>query len=386
MSTAAASRPLTPLVPLQAQPSGPTWQFLETGTVLFLLGFVALSALLLVAAVLSKAVRNRRRARRETRLETSVRQTVFEGVVATDTDWETVVAEFTERERDVLVGLLERGTELLTGTAAEDLTALAEAIDLRALARSKVESDRRAERLRGLSLFIEFGWTADPEWLLECTSADRDEAEAAIRILGNEPNPVTRLAGVELAMRQPSLSVYGTDALSELLEDDPAPLLEQLDRQDVEEPELLAQLLRVLVHTETATGDAPMGGVLACLDHDSPLVRGAACAVLGKYGWRSEVRDQADLVVSDLFDDPSVRVRIQAYEMLASWGDTAARAKLARAARSETNSRALFAIARGLGSEARLFLGPDGSRSIKKQYGTWTEVRELDIGHPQRLP
>lgn len=371
---------------LQAQSGGPAWHIVETGTVLLLLGIVTVTILLLVAAVLSKAVRNAERTRRQTRMEQSVRQTLYEGLAARDPDWEGLVADLSDREEDVLVRLLERGTELVSGSAAEDLSALAEAIDLRERARTKIESEKRYDRLRGLTLFIEFGWVADPEWLLECTSADRDEAEAAIRILANDPNPVTRLAGVEIALRQPSLSVYGTHALSDLLEDDPEPLLQQLDRQDVDEPELLAQLLRVLVHSETATGDAPMAGVLAGLRHDSPIVREAACAVLGKYGWRAEVRDQVDLTVTELFEDPAVQVRIQAYEMLASWGDTAARAKLARAAEAETNPRALFTIARGLGNEAKLFLGPDGTNSMEQRYGSWREVPELGIAHPQRLP
>jgi len=372
--------------PLQAQSGGSTWHFLETGTVLLLLAIVTVTILLLIAAVLSKAIRNAERTRRKTRLEQSVRRTLYEGLAARDADWEGLVADLSDREEEVLVRLLERGTELVSGSAAEDLSALAEAIDLRERARTKIESENRYERLRGLTLFIEFGWVADPEWLLECTSADRDEAEAAIRILANDPNPVTRLAGVEIALRQPSLSVYGTHVLSDLLEDDPEPLLQQLDRQDVEEPELLAQLLRVLVHSETATGDAPMAGVLAGLRHDSPIVREAACAVLGKYGWRAEVRDQVDLVVTELFEDPAVKVRIQAYEMLASWGDTAARAKLARAAESEANPRALFTIARGLGNEAKLFLDPDGTTSMEQRYGSWREVPELGIDHPQRLP
>lgn len=340
---------------------------------------------LLTIGILGKSYLELRRNRHYSAVRRSVRQSFYERLADSDPDWDPLVSSLSDVERRVLVDELARSTELLKGEKTADLSRLAESLELRDNAKSAIQSNSRYRRLWGLKLFIKFGWTADPEWLLNATSAHRDEREAAIRVLANSPDRVTRLAGVEMAFRFDGLSVYGMNALYLLVRDDPTPLLEQLDRQDLTHSTLLAQLLRILVQSDTFTGDAPMDGVLACLDHESAAVRRSACAALADYGWRPDVRDEVDLIISDLFEDPSTAVRISAYEMLGSWGDTAARAKLARAAESEAGSRALFVIARLLRGDAGLFLNRDSRRTLEDNFERWAEVGEIGSPHEVHL-
>ncbi|MEF8838063.1 MAG: HEAT repeat domain-containing protein [Haloarculaceae archaeon] len=318
-------------------------------------------------------------------MEQSLRHAVYAQLSQPDPSWDGLLTEMTDTKQKVLVRLMERGTDLVVGSTADRLHDLTEEMGLRQQARSLIESDDRADRLAGLSLFIEFGWKADPEWLVEETSSDQAEIEAVVHVLANASSPLTRVIGINLAIERGILSVYGTHGLFRLLREDPDLLLERLNRDGVQDPELLVPLLRILTHSKRASEQAPVAAVIANLEHESPLVRGAACGVLGKYGWRGVVRDQVDLIVDELFDDESAYVRIKVYEMLGRWGDAAARAKLAFAAESETNSRALFTIARNLGERDSQSFGPRGDHTLARRFSTWAEVSALDTIH-QPLP
>lgn len=346
---------------------------------------VGILLVLLTIGILAKSYLELRRDRHYTDVRSSVRQAFYRRLADSNPDWDSLVSSLSDVERRVLVDELARSTELLKGQKTSDLGRLAELLELRDNAKSAIESNSRYQRLWGLKLFIKFGWTADPEWLLNATSANRDEHEAAIRVLANSPDRVSRLAGVEMAFRYEALSVYGMNALYLLVRDDPTTLLQQLDRQDVTHSTLLAQLLRILKRSDTFTGEAPMKGVLESLDHESEGVLRSACAALEGYGWRPDVRDEVDLKISDLFEHQSTDVRISAYEMLGSWGDTAARAKLARAAESETEPRALFVIARILrGDEAR-FIDGDSRRAIEADFDQWADVGVIGSPHEVHL-
>lgn len=353
--------------------------------VLALITIVGILLVLLIIGTLGKSYLELRRDRNYTAVRRSVRQEFYQQLVDSDPEWDSLVASLSDVERRVLIEELARSTELLKGEKTAELSRLAESLKLRDDAKSAIESNSGYQRLWGLKLFIKFDWTADPEWLLSATSAHRDEREAAIRVLANSPDRVTQLAGVEMALGFNGLSVYGMNALYLLVRDDPTPLLQQLDSQDITHSTLLAQLLRVLEQSDTFTGEGPMDGVLECLDHESIAVRQSACAALADHGWRPDVRDKVDLMISNLFDDPSTAVRISAYEMLGSWGDTAARAKLARAAESETDSRALFDIACILRNDAERFLDRDSRRALERDFEHWAEVGEIGSPHEVHL-
>lgn len=347
------------------------------GHVLTAIILLGVFLLVLIGAILGKSWVELRRDRRDRAVRRSVRDGFYEQLANPHPDWESLVASLSEVERDVLVEELSRSTELLEGSKTADLRHLAETLGLREEAIAAVESESRYRRLWGLKLFIQFGWSADPEWLSAATSQDRDEGEAAIRVLANGPDRITRLAGIDLALQYDGLSVYGMQALHRLVRSDPAPLLEQLDRQEISDSALLSQLLRILAHSDTFTGEAPMDGVLECLDHDSSSVRRAACSVLATYGWRPDVRDRVDLTITDLFDDPSTAVRIEAYRMLGQWDDAAAHAKLSRAADSETDSRALYTIAAIFDGDLDRSIEQNATGSSEHDFEPWAGVGEI---------
>lgn len=333
--------------------------------------------LVLVGTILGKSWVELRRDQRDRAIRRSVRQEFYKQLADPHPDWESLVASFSDIERDVLVEELSRSTKLLEGSKTADLRRLAETLGLREEARAAIDSDSRYRRLWGLKLFIQFGWSADPEWLTAATSQDRDEGEAAIHVLANSPDRITRLAGIELALQFDGLSVYGMQALHRLVRSDSVPLLEQLDRQEISDSAPLSQLLRILARSDTFTGEAPMDGVLQCLDHDSPSVRRAACSVLAEYGWRPDVRDRVDLLIADLFDDPSTAVRIEAYRMLGQWDDAAAQAKLSKAADSETDSRALYTLAAILDENLDRRVEQDETGSIHADLEPLGDVGEI---------
>ncbi|MEF8780202.1 MAG: HEAT repeat domain-containing protein [Haloferacaceae archaeon] len=343
-------------------------------TLVVWVGIVVLALLIASGSLtLGKSVSEYYADRRREAVEDSVRTQLTGRLEAEQPDLSPWVESLSEAERDVLVEQVTDLAAVLSGSNRHRLVELAGVLGLREAARESIESGNRRERLRGLSTLIRFDWAVDPEWLVSNLADSPAEREAAIRLLSVDPTEDDRWLGVDLAFAGERLSIYGVDALFRLSREDPSPLLHQLDRGEIEDPQLLVQALLVIGQVETAVSDAPLDGVVGSLGDDRAAVRAEACRALGGYGWRSDVRGTAD--VGALLSDPADEVRIAAYRTLGEWGDTDATDQLVGAARAETAPRAKLAALQELGEEAGWVLETDLRRDSVRRLQPWIDAR-----------
>ena len=280
-----------------------------------------------------------------------------------------------ETEREVLVDLVREHARMLLGSERRRLIALAEELGLREEATTAIETGSRYDRLRGLSLLIAFDWAVDPEWLVDHVGTSRAEREAAIRVLGIDPSEDDRWMGIDASFAGGNLSVYGVDALFELLRADPSPLLTELSRREIADPGLQAQALLVVGHAETALDSAAVEGVVDLLDSDHATVRARACLALANYGWRTDLRDAVD--TGALVADPDPDVRLAAYRMLGAWDDTTATDELIRAAQREDDPRAKLTALRELGEDSAWVTWTDIGPSPTERLRRWAEAGDV---------
>ena len=356
-----------------------------TTTVVVYLG-ISILALLLTTTVLTlgKSVRAFRKDREREHLEDKLRPSLRVRASDPEPDWDEWIPDLADGERTVVGELLIEDVSLLEGKQKTRLQELGRSLGLEEDAKDDLESGSHYRRLRALKTLAALEADVDPEWLARHVPDRRSEREAAIHVLAANPSSEAREVGIDLLLAEEPLSVYGIDGLHALLDENPAPLLRYLDDADPPNPQLLSQILLVVQFAGMPSGDPPLDGILACLDHDDSTIRERVFHVLATYGWHEDVREHVD--VDAILDDPAVTVRSAAYRMFDDWGDDDARYMLSRAASREPDDRARVLIARGLQRKAPQSLSElraEGTLSPSDR--SWADIKHVIRRQPDPL-
>lgn len=288
------------------------------------------------------------------RSEAAVKETLspklYEYLDGDDQNWEAAwITNLTREQRSVLGKTLEDHFELVEGDDRERLVELATKVGVKTDAIASLQSSRKRSRQAALKRLTTLRHPMDPDRILSVISTDRVERELASFLLQLDPTPEKRRKALELLLSDGLLTIFGMETLYRVVRDDPTLAFEWLADSETKDPELTAQILTVLTKVDPIPDDAPLKGLIGCLDHDDYRIRTNACLVLGEYGWRSDIRDEID--VESILNDEDPRVRSAAYRMLGKWGDWDARRQLISGLITESDERA---IVQGLGSDPEL--------------------------------
>lgn len=238
---------------------------------------------------LGRAIAAARTDRHNREVRRSVREWFDERVTATDPAWRSAVRELSDSERRVLTDLLEERLRDPSESRPPELETLAAALD--------VQPDfervprRRHERLETLNWAALLGRDVDPEALATYVTDDRDEREAAARVLLASSAPDARQTATELLLRDEPLSVFGLDTLYRHHRSDASDLVRiATDRRESMDPATLTQILSVAGECNRPT-DGAVDDVADCLSHESARVRAATSRTLT--AWDAPIPEDA---------------------------------------------------------------------------------------------
>jgi len=309
--------------------------------------FVALVVGLLLAVLFYLTLglsvyRSVKRTRRD-RVESSLRTELLDRLFAEQPDWETWTAELSAVERDVVESLLDEHLRELDGSEAETLRELGDALEIPERAGRRLEARNEYDRLHALTWLT---LLSRPEPYLESSFEPRTPRERAsvVTLLEQTDRLPDASTGTEILLDgiDGQFTVFGQDTLYRVARQDPAPLLRAANEAYETWPEpLLGQVLAVCAQLETSVRESDLAWLIAVLEGGTEATRAAAAEALASFGWRGSLRERA--LLERAVNDPSPRVRKAVYQMLASWGDTAALAVLRRALADEPDASALTA-------------------------------------------
>lgn len=309
--------------------------------------FVALVVGLLLAVqfylTISLSVyRSVKRTRRD-RVEPELRTELLSRLFAENPDWEAWTGELSAVERDVVESLLDEHLRELDGSEAEMLRRLGDALGIPERAGRRLEAGSEYDRLHALTWLT---LLRRPEPYLESSFEPRTPRERAsvVTLLEKTDRLPDEATGIAILLDgiDEQFTVFGQDTLYRVARRNPAPLLRTASEAYETWPEpLLGQVLAVCAQLETSVRESELAWIVAVLETGTEATRAAAADALASFGWRASLREQAFL--ERAVNDPSPRVRKAVYEMLASWGDTAALHVLRRALADETDPGALTA-------------------------------------------
>jgi hypothetical protein len=296
----------------------------------------------LCVVTVGMAVRKQRADSRREQFRDRLRQELFERQQRDDPDWETWIVSLSTTERAVLTAVVERYLRLVTGSQEETLLEVADTLDLGSRADARLDESASVPRLSALTTLSMLSYPLSIE-RIEATCTDTQRVrEAAARLLYERRDDYQTASerGTKLLLWDggESLSIYGLETLSLLNSGAETPLFGLAEREaDTWDRSVLVQVCRVLEETQTVDSSISFDWLVAVLDDPDPTVRAAAIRALTPHGWRDNLRERLDL--DALTDDPAPRVRRAAYDLLAEWGDEAARGALLRAVCRERDSR-----------------------------------------------
>jgi hypothetical protein len=262
------------------------------------------------------------RATRRDRVRPAVREAMLDQLFSeTPPDWAAWVATLSRPERDVAETLLAEYLRELDGAEADRLRGLGMALGIPARAGRRL---RRADEFDRLEALTWLTLLREPAPYLEADvepTTARERAAVVTLLLETEQLPDAE-TGLSLLLDGVTgqFTVFGQQALYRVATLDPEPLLRRARQEYRTWPEpLLAQVLAVCAELETSIADGDLGWLTAALETENEAIRAAAARTLGRFGWRAALRDE--VFIERTSRDPSPRVRIAVYRMLAEWGD-----------------------------------------------------------------
>ncbi|MDX1745545.1 MAG: HEAT repeat domain-containing protein [Halobacteriales archaeon] len=269
-----------------------------------------------------------------------MQSTMFTRLDQDEPAWDQLAAGLSDTEREALQELLRDYLDMLKGPERTSLQQLGTELGIDEWAIERLETGYPHQRLLALDWLELLGIRVPPPLLYEkCIGEAELEAAGAHLLLTDDP-AAARKPGTKLLLSDGTpLSIRGMDALSALYDLEPDLLLEYAEANASGwEPGLLAQVLEVLSMGSSVDPETSLQWVIDRLDHDAPRVRAAALLVLQEYEWRPDVRTAVDL--ERLTQDPSERVRRNAYHLVGAWGGEETIQTLQNAVTVEPNHRA----------------------------------------------
>lgn len=316
----------------------------------FVLGIVFGLFLLAVESVTLVYVwaRARREKRRESR-RPAVRDGIINRLVEGDPDWASWVSDVDEVERELIREQVDAFLRKLDGQERDSLQAAGHALDIPSEATAAVREGSRLERLIGLKWLTVLEHPVDSAFVVEHCQRDPKTRAAAARLLYETGHPDAASIGTELLLSEPDrpMTSFGVDTLYRLHEGDPTVLFEY-GSEHVESwsNTVTLQVLLVIHEFTMVPRDAPLTWLVELFDHDAPKIRAATAKAFVRYGWREHIREAVPW--SELISDPSPLVRRAACEMLGSWSDEAGIWELKSIATTDEDTRVRVAAAREL--------------------------------------
>ncbi|MWG36390.1 HEAT repeat domain-containing protein [Halomarina oriensis] len=270
-----------------------------------------------------------------------------------DPDWTSWVDGLDAADRTVVRSLVYTQLRWVRGTERERLRDLASVLGLDARAERLFASERRYERLQGLTWLALLGRPVDAETVLDRCRDHPDTRAAGARLLADTDHSEARPVGTELLLAPGRpLSVLGVDTLYQLYKHDAAELVAWATRERERWDEsLFIQVLDVFGECSTVGPGVSLEWVLAGLDAASPRVRAAALEALTGYGWRESVRTAVVGEREAPFSHREEReplVRRTAYRLYGEWATPDALDRLAEAVWRDPDDRARVEAARAL--------------------------------------
>lgn len=300
-----------------------------------------------IVTLLYTWIRGRRERHRE-RLRPDIRDEIFTRLVATEPNWTGWARSLGTVEQRVAREILDTYLRQLRGQERTRLQEAGDALDIPAESVAMIQEGDRHDRLRGLVWLSLLEHEIDPDMLWDHCRGDPTVRAGAARVLyatgGDDAVTVgTRL----LCGTDQQMTSFGMDTLYRLHRDEPGRLFEYASEKATGWSEAVTvQVLRVVEEFTKIPKDAPTGWLVALSRHDSSEIRAATARAFVGLGWREDLR--RDVSLETLAQDPSSAVRQAFCEMLASWNDDEARAKLRLLARTDTDPRVRLVAFRGL--------------------------------------
>lgn len=309
--------------------------------------------LCLCAVTVAIAVWKRHRDRHRQQCRQRVRTELFEQQQREDPDWEAWIGSLSTTEREVLGTVVERYLRLVTGSQQETLLDVADLLKLGPRADAELDTSAVVPRLRALATLSLLSYPVAISRLeATCTDSQRVR-EAAARLLYERRDEYLNAGerGTDLLLWTGTdpLSIYGLDTLALLNSGSDTPLLAlAATAADTWDQAVLVQVCRVLERTQTVDPEATFDWLVPLLSAPDPTVRAAAVRALTPHGWRDNLRERVD--IDTLTADTDPRVRRAVYELLAEWGDEAAKEALISGICKENDSRCQLVAVRCLGT------------------------------------
>lgn len=316
----------------------------------FVLGIVFGLFLLAVEGVTLMYVwaRARREKRRESR-RPAISEEIIERLVEDDSDWEGWISDADEIERKLIREQIDALLRKLDGQERDSLQAAGHALGIPSEAIAAVREGNRLERLIGLKWLTVLEYPIDSEIVVEHGHRDPTTRAAAARLLYETGNPDAVRIGTELLLSEPDhpMTSFGVDTLYRLHEGDPTVLFDY-GSEHIESwsNTVTLQVLLVIHEFTMVPSDAPLAWLVELFDHDAPEIRAATAKAFVRYSWRERMREAVPW--SELISDPSPLVRRAACEMLGSWSGEAGIRELESMATSDQDTRVRVAAAREL--------------------------------------
>lgn len=317
-----------------------------TPTTLLLGALVVISGVLVLVGTLTLwlAFRTNRRDRRRAERQRVLGTVLFERLYEPDPAWEDWVAELSSRERRHLRELVTEYLRLIRGDEYERLRDLARALNMEQ--RAKRDLRKRRNRLRALTRLALLEADVDPELLERCASTPQQRAGAArVLLSSDDEDRASRATALLIGDGTRPLTGFGMDTLYRHSHGTAMAILGVGEQQAQHwDDRLLTQVLTVLRYANGRATGEQFGWIVDAFSHDSVHVRIAALGVLAQHGWRRAFRQAVD--IDSLTSDPSERVRVGAYMVLAEWGDEDALEQLRRVVGGVQTDRERLGIVR----------------------------------------
>lgn len=308
-------------------------------TVLALLVGLALTAsfALTVGWSVYRSVVDSRRERRRPDLRAELLDRLF----AEEPEWTAWVDGLSATDRAVVESLLDEHLRELSGSDAERLQELGDALGIPERAGRTLARGEEYERLRALT-WLTLLERPGPFLASAYEPRTARERATAARLLRRSDALADPAEGLALLLdgAEEGFSVFGQDTLYRVAQADPDTLFAMGAEQARDWPDpLLAQVLDVCGHLGTGVRTDDLAWLTGALESDAEGVRAAAARALGSFGWQPALRETA--FFERATDDPSPQVRAAVYRMLSAWGDEEALTVLLYALVSESDPRAL---------------------------------------------
>lgn len=282
-------------------------------------------------------------------LRPTIREEMLVRLVADAPDWETWAEGLSTVEKRVARDVLDTYLRQLQGRERARLEQAGEALGIPDQSVTMIREGDRHQRLRALVWLSLLEYPVDPDMLWNHCRDDPTVRAAAARVLYTTESDDAAAIGTRLLLAETSrqMTSFGMDTLYRLHRDEPDTLFEYASEEvDGWSEAVTVQVLAVVRKFTTLSEDTPTAWLLSLATHDSPAIRAATARAFAGFGWNDDLREQIPL--DTLGQDPSPDVRRAVCEMLASWNDDEARARLRSIACTDTDARVRLVAMQGL--------------------------------------